>query len=76
MFRIHYHHSTASGPPLLKERLLNNSQSKGSHRGELSAMPTEGGSCLFSVLKWATNDRPYVVNVRPMIAPTPLMCDR
>lgn len=51
-------------------------------------MPTEGWfSCLFSILKWATDDRLYVVNVRPMIAPTvvnerrmiaptPLMCDR
>lgn len=37
-------------------------------------MPTEGWfSCLFSILKCATNDRPYVVNVRPMIAPTSLM---
>lgn len=25
-------------------------------------MPTEGGSCLFSILKWAANDRPYIVN--------------
>ena len=34
-------------------------------------MPTEGWfSCLFSILKWATDDRLYVVNVRPMIAPT------
>ena len=37
-------------------------------------MPTEGWfSCLFSILKWATNDRPYVVNGRPMIATTSLM---
>ena len=37
-------------------------------------MPTEGGfSCLFSILKWATNDRPYIVNRRPMITPTSLM---
>ena len=51
-------------------------------------MPTEGWfSCLFSILKCATDDRPYAVNVRPMIAPTVvngrrmiaptlLMCDR
>ena len=26
-------------------------------------MPTEGWfSCLFSILKWAANDRPYIVN--------------
>ena len=36
-------------------------------------MPTEGGSCLFSILKWAANDRPYIVNRRPMIAHTSLM---
>lgn len=25
-------------------------------------MPTEGGSCLFSILKCVANDRPYIVN--------------
>ena len=39
-------------------------------------MPTEGWfSCLFSILKCATNARPCVVNVRPMIAPTSFVTD-